>query len=42
MLAVEDFHVDCAITLRRLYLLFALDIRDRPIDAGHRAQQPAA
>ena len=29
MLAVDFFHVDCAVTLRRLYLLFALEVGDR-------------
>jgi transposase InsO family protein len=29
MLAVDFFHVDCAVTLRRLYVLFALDVGDR-------------
>jgi hypothetical protein len=26
MLAVDFFHVDCAVTLRRLYVLFALKV----------------
>lgn len=29
MLAVDCFHIDCALTLRRLYILFALEVGDR-------------
>jgi hypothetical protein len=29
MLAVDFFHVDCALTVRRLYVLFALEVDDR-------------
>ena len=29
MLAVDFFHVDCAITLKRIYVFFALDVRNR-------------
>jgi putative transposase len=29
MLADDFFHVDCAVTLRRLYGLFALEVGDR-------------
>jgi transposase InsO family protein len=29
MLAVDFFHVDCAVTLKRIYVLFALEVRSR-------------
>jgi putative transposase len=29
MLAVDFFHVDCALTLKRIYVFFALGVRDR-------------
>jgi putative transposase len=29
MLALDFFHVNCAVTLRRLYVLFALEVGDR-------------
>ena len=29
MLAVDFFHVDCAITLKRIYVFFAVEVRDR-------------
>jgi putative transposase len=29
MLAVDFFHVDCAVSLKRIYVFFALEISDR-------------
>jgi hypothetical protein len=29
MLAVDFFHVDCSITLKRIYVFFALEVRSR-------------
>jgi putative transposase len=31
MLAVDFFHVDCAVTLRRIYILFAVEVGDRSL-----------
>jgi len=31
MLAVDFFHVDCAVTLKRIYVLFALEVGDRSV-----------
>jgi putative transposase len=31
MLAVDFFHVDCAITLKRIYVFFALEVRSRSV-----------
>ena len=29
MLAVDFFHADCAVTLKRIYVFFALEVRSR-------------
>jgi hypothetical protein len=39
MLAVDRFHVDCAVTLRRLCALFVLEVADRYLHVlGHTGQ----
>jgi len=39
MLAVGFFHVDCAITLKRIYVFFALEVR--PLRARPRDHKPS-
>ena len=31
MLAVDFFHVDCALTLKRIYVFFALEVPNRHV-----------
>jgi putative transposase len=31
MLAVDYFHVNCAVTLRRLYVLFVIEVSNRSL-----------
>jgi hypothetical protein len=41
MLAVDFFHVDCAVTLKRIYVFFALEVDSRYVQSsGQRASQP--
>ena len=41
MLAVDFFHVDCAITLKRIYVFFALEVGSRYVtSSGRPAIQP--
>jgi putative transposase len=40
MLAVDFFHVRCAITLKRIYVFFALEVRNRYVHIPRRDQPP--
>ena len=41
MLAVDFFHVDCAVTLKRIYVFFALEVPSRYVHiAGRQAIRP--
>jgi putative transposase len=40
MLAVDFFHIDCAITLKRIYVFFALEVRNRYIHILGTTSQP--
>jgi transposase InsO family protein len=40
MLAVDFFHVDCAITLKRIYVFLALDVRSRYVHILRTTRHP--
>jgi hypothetical protein len=41
MLAVDFFHVDCAITLKRIYVFFALEVGSRYVHILGTSERPA-
>ena len=40
MLAVDFFHVDCAVTLKRIYVFFALEVGSRYVHVAAPASSP--
>jgi hypothetical protein len=40
MLAVDFFHVDCAVTLKRIYVFFALEVGSRYVHILGATSQP--
>jgi putative transposase len=40
MLAVDFFHVDCAVTPRRIYVLFVLEVGDHYLHVAGRDGAP--
>ena len=40
MLAVDFFHVDCALTLKRIHVFFALEVRNRYLHILGTPSQP--
>ena len=40
MLAVDFFHADCAVTLKRIYVFFALEVRSRYVHILAKTSHP--